>query len=156
MNLNHSFGFWERACGPLKTFCILFLCITLLFSLLVKKSFIGQNKSFFGPLELVEKLCPEASDIATSVRNLPELKWVKSHYTDLMFKKNPLYLPISQFLADKIFSNLKQIAAWATLCLEFSPSSASHYPHNLEQDLPWASVSFSLKWGLWCLSHKVK
>ncbi|XP_021097901.1 RUN and FYVE domain-containing protein 1 isoform X3 [Heterocephalus glaber] len=40
----------------------------------VKKSFIGQNKSFFGPLELVEKLCPEASDIATSVRNLPELK----------------------------------------------------------------------------------
>ncbi|EPY87656.1 RUN and FYVE domain-containing protein 1 [Camelus ferus] len=39
----------------------------------VKKSFIGQNKSFFGPLELVEKLCPEASDIATSVRNLPEL-----------------------------------------------------------------------------------
>ncbi|XP_063148297.1 RUN and FYVE domain-containing protein 1 isoform X2 [Candoia aspera] len=40
----------------------------------VKKSFIGQNKSFFGPLELVEKLCPEASDLATSVRNLPELK----------------------------------------------------------------------------------
>ncbi|KAM8940963.1 RUN and FYVE domain-containing protein 1 isoform 2-T2 [Lycaon pictus] len=40
----------------------------------VKKSFIGQNKSFFGPLELVEKLCPEAADIATSVRNLPELK----------------------------------------------------------------------------------
>uniref|UniRef100_A0A8C0ML96 RUN and FYVE domain containing 1 n=2 Tax=Canis lupus familiaris TaxID=9615 RepID=A0A8C0ML96_CANLF len=39
----------------------------------VKKSFIGQNKSFFGPLELVEKLCPEAADIATSVRNLPEL-----------------------------------------------------------------------------------
>lgn len=39
-----------------------------------KKTFIGQNKSFFGPLELVEKLCPEASDIATSVKNLPELK----------------------------------------------------------------------------------
>ncbi|XP_023773540.1 RUN and FYVE domain-containing protein 1 isoform X1 [Cyanistes caeruleus] len=39
----------------------------------VKKTFIGQNKSFFGPLELVEKLCPEASDIATSVKNLPEL-----------------------------------------------------------------------------------
>ncbi|XP_036701296.1 RUN and FYVE domain-containing protein 1 isoform X4 [Balaenoptera musculus] len=42
----------------------------------VKKSFIGQNKSFFGPLELVEKLCPEASDIATSVRNLPELNLI--------------------------------------------------------------------------------
>ncbi|KAK2542739.1 Rufy1 [Columba guinea] len=39
----------------------------------VKKTFIGQNKSFFGPLELVEKLRPEASDIATSVKNLPEL-----------------------------------------------------------------------------------
>ncbi|XP_078509464.1 RUN and FYVE domain-containing protein 1 isoform X3 [Lissotriton helveticus] len=40
----------------------------------VKKSFIGQNKSFFGPLELVEKLLPEASDLTTSVKNLPELK----------------------------------------------------------------------------------
>lgn len=47
---------------------------TCLCSVLVKKTFIGQNKSFFGPLELVEKLCPEASDIATSVKNLPELK----------------------------------------------------------------------------------
>uniref|UniRef100_A0A2K6A8D4 RUN and FYVE domain containing 1 n=1 Tax=Mandrillus leucophaeus TaxID=9568 RepID=A0A2K6A8D4_MANLE len=59
----------------------------------VKKSFIGQNKSFFGPLELVEKLCPEASDIATSVRNLPEL-----NYADLMIFKTPSYLLISQFL----------------------------------------------------------
>nr|XP_033782762.1 RUN and FYVE domain-containing protein 1 isoform X3 [Geotrypetes seraphini] len=40
----------------------------------VKKSFIGQTKSFFGPLELVEKLCPEAADLATSVKSLPELK----------------------------------------------------------------------------------
>ncbi|XP_069508782.1 RUN and FYVE domain-containing protein 1 [Ambystoma mexicanum] len=40
----------------------------------VKKSFIGQNKSFFGPLEHVEKLHPEASDLTTSVKNLPELK----------------------------------------------------------------------------------
>ncbi|XP_030069034.1 RUN and FYVE domain-containing protein 1 isoform X2 [Microcaecilia unicolor] len=40
----------------------------------VKKSFIGQTKSFFGPLELVEKLCPEAEDLATSVKSLPELK----------------------------------------------------------------------------------
>ncbi|XP_063784390.1 RUN and FYVE domain-containing protein 1-like [Pseudophryne corroboree] len=40
----------------------------------VKKSFIGQNKSFFGPLELVEKLCPESSDIFANIRNLPEIK----------------------------------------------------------------------------------
>ncbi|KAM4746891.1 RUN and FYVE domain-containing protein 1 isoform 2-T2 [Rhinophrynus dorsalis] len=40
----------------------------------VKKSFMGQNKSFFGPLELVEKICPESSDLFTNIKNLPELK----------------------------------------------------------------------------------
>ncbi|KAG7465139.1 hypothetical protein MATL_G00172950 [Megalops atlanticus] len=40
----------------------------------VKKSFIGQNKSIWGPLELVEKLCPESSNIATSARDLPGIK----------------------------------------------------------------------------------
>uniref|UniRef100_A0A8C9EV62 FYVE-type domain-containing protein n=1 Tax=Pavo cristatus TaxID=9049 RepID=A0A8C9EV62_PAVCR len=50
-----------------------------------KKTFIGQNKSFFGPLELVEKLCPEASDIATSVKNLPELKEVSSQSVNSCF-----------------------------------------------------------------------
>ncbi|KAM3866897.1 RUN and FYVE domain-containing protein 1 [Diretmus argenteus] len=39
-----------------------------------RKSFIGLNKSIWGPLELVEKLCPESSDIATSARDLPGLK----------------------------------------------------------------------------------
>ncbi|XP_019572515.2 RUN and FYVE domain-containing protein 1 [Rhinolophus sinicus] len=65
----------------------------------VKKSFIGQNKSFFGPLELVEKLCPEASDIATSVRNLPELKTAVGRgrawlYLALMQKKLADYLKL--------------------------------------------------------------
>ncbi|KAG5831244.1 hypothetical protein ANANG_G00301750 [Anguilla anguilla] len=40
----------------------------------VKKSFLGYNKSLWGPLEMVEKLCPEASEIAASVRDLPGLK----------------------------------------------------------------------------------
>lgn len=40
----------------------------------VKKSFLGFNKSLWGPLELVEKLCPEAAEISTSVRDLPGLK----------------------------------------------------------------------------------
>ncbi|XP_059506675.1 RUN and FYVE domain-containing protein 1-like isoform X1 [Stegostoma tigrinum] len=40
----------------------------------VKKTFLGPNKSFWGPLELVEKLCPEAAEIAASVRDLPGLK----------------------------------------------------------------------------------
>ncbi|XP_038270390.1 RUN and FYVE domain-containing protein 1 isoform X6 [Dermochelys coriacea] len=64
-----------------------------------KKSFIGQNKSFFGPLELVEKLCPEASDIATSVKNLPELKTAVGRgrawlYLALMQKKLADYLKL--------------------------------------------------------------
>lgn len=41
-----------------------------------KKSFIGQNKSIWGPLELVEKLCPESVNIATSARDLPGIKYV--------------------------------------------------------------------------------
>ncbi|XP_032628172.1 RUN and FYVE domain-containing protein 1 isoform X2 [Chelonoidis abingdonii] len=64
-----------------------------------RKSFIGQNKSFFGPLELVEKLCPEASDIATSVKNLPELKTAVGRgrawlYLALMQKKLADYLRV--------------------------------------------------------------
>ncbi|KAI5624900.1 RUN and FYVE domain-containing protein 1 [Silurus asotus] len=39
-----------------------------------KKSFIGQNKSIWAPLELVEKLCPESADLAMSVRDMPGLK----------------------------------------------------------------------------------
>uniref|UniRef100_A0A8C6Z771 RUN and FYVE domain-containing protein 1 n=1 Tax=Nothoprocta perdicaria TaxID=30464 RepID=A0A8C6Z771_NOTPE len=65
----------------------------------VKKTFIGQNKSFFGPLEIVEKLCPEASDIATSVKNLPELKTAVGRgrawlYLALMQKKLADYLKV--------------------------------------------------------------
>ncbi|XP_033373615.1 RUN and FYVE domain-containing protein 1 isoform X2 [Parus major] len=65
----------------------------------VKKTFIGQNKSFFGPLELVEKLRPEASDIATSVKNLPELKTAVGRgrawlYLALMQKKLADYLKV--------------------------------------------------------------
>ncbi|XP_069868811.1 protein RUFY3 isoform X9 [Dipodomys merriami] len=39
-----------------------------------KKTFLGQNKSFWGPLELVEKLVPEAGEITASVKDLPGLK----------------------------------------------------------------------------------
>nr|XP_055033695.1 RUN and FYVE domain-containing protein 1 [Misgurnus anguillicaudatus] len=39
-----------------------------------RKSFIGPNKSIWAPLELIEKLCPESADIATSVRDMPGLK----------------------------------------------------------------------------------
>ncbi|KAG8134285.1 putative Protein RUFY3 protein [Naja naja] len=38
-----------------------------------KKTFLGQNKSFWGPLELVEKFVPEAGEITASVKDLPGL-----------------------------------------------------------------------------------
>ena len=44
------------------------------FIALAKKTFLGQNKSFWGPLELVEKLVPEAAEITASVKDLPGLK----------------------------------------------------------------------------------
>ncbi|XP_051790103.1 LOW QUALITY PROTEIN: RUN and FYVE domain-containing protein 1-like [Erpetoichthys calabaricus] len=58
---------------PLQQFFIV-LEHCLKHGLKTKKSFIGQSKSFWGPLELVEKLCPESTDLATSARELPGLK----------------------------------------------------------------------------------
>ncbi|XP_043911697.1 RUN and FYVE domain-containing protein 2 isoform X2 [Protopterus annectens] len=63
----------------------------------VKKSFLGFNKSLWGPLELVEKLCPEAAEVAASVRDLPGVKtplgraraWIR---LSLMQKKLSDYL----------------------------------------------------------------
>ncbi|XP_006889073.1 PREDICTED: RUN and FYVE domain-containing protein 2 isoform X2 [Elephantulus edwardii] len=40
----------------------------------VKKSFLSYNKTIWGPLELVEKVYPEAEEIGASVRDLPGLK----------------------------------------------------------------------------------
>lgn len=49
-------------------------CLCLSF-FAVRKSFIGlQNKSIWAPLEMIEKLCPESADIATSVRDMPGIK----------------------------------------------------------------------------------
>ncbi len=50
-----------------------------------KKTFIGQNKSIWGPLELVEKLCPESADIAISARDLPGIKYAMLNH----FPVNP-------------------------------------------------------------------
>ncbi|XP_031760933.1 RUN and FYVE domain-containing protein 2 isoform X2 [Xenopus tropicalis] len=40
----------------------------------VRKTFLSFNKTIWGPLEIVEKLCPEAEEIAASVRDLPGLR----------------------------------------------------------------------------------
>uniref|UniRef100_A0A8C5Q207 RUN and FYVE domain containing 2 n=1 Tax=Leptobrachium leishanense TaxID=445787 RepID=A0A8C5Q207_9ANUR len=39
-----------------------------------RKSFLSFNKSIWGPLEIVERLCPEAEEVAASVRDLPGLR----------------------------------------------------------------------------------
>uniref|UniRef100_A0A3Q1ATY3 RUN and FYVE domain containing 1 n=1 Tax=Amphiprion ocellaris TaxID=80972 RepID=A0A3Q1ATY3_AMPOC len=58
-----------------------------------KKSFIGQNKSIWGPLELVEKLCPESVNIATSARDLTGLGRARAWlHLALMQKKVADYL----------------------------------------------------------------
>uniref|UniRef100_G1RMC0 RUN and FYVE domain containing 2 n=1 Tax=Nomascus leucogenys TaxID=61853 RepID=G1RMC0_NOMLE len=44
----------------------------------VRKSFLSYNKTIWGPLELVEKLYPEAEEIGASVRDLPGLKFLKA------------------------------------------------------------------------------
>nr|DBA30776.1 TPA: hypothetical protein GDO54_006718 [Pyxicephalus adspersus] len=78
-------------------FCIMEHCLK--HGLKVKKSFIGQNKSFFGPLELVEKLCPESSDIFANIKNLPEIKTAVGRgrawlHLSLMQKKLADYLQV--------------------------------------------------------------
>ncbi|KAM9325012.1 RUN and FYVE domain-containing protein 2 [Gastrophryne carolinensis] len=40
----------------------------------VRKSFLSVNRTIWDPLDLVERLCPEAEEIATSVRDLPGLR----------------------------------------------------------------------------------
>lgn len=54
--------------------------------ILAKKSFIGQNKSIWGPLELVERLCPESANIATSARDLPGIRYTFIYSNELQPK----------------------------------------------------------------------
>uniref|UniRef100_A0A2K5RUY1 RUN domain-containing protein n=1 Tax=Cebus imitator TaxID=2715852 RepID=A0A2K5RUY1_CEBIM len=61
-------------------------------SLKVRKSFLSYNKTIWGPLELVEKLYPEAEEIGASVPDLPGLKtplgraraWLRLALIDLL------------------------------------------------------------------------
>lgn len=53
---------------------------------LAKKSFIGHNKSIWGPLELVERLCPESANIATSARDLPGIRHAFIHSSQFCSK----------------------------------------------------------------------
>uniref|UniRef100_A0A8D3D0G1 RUN and FYVE domain containing 1 n=1 Tax=Scophthalmus maximus TaxID=52904 RepID=A0A8D3D0G1_SCOMX len=80
-----------------------------------KKSFIGQNKSIWGPLELVEKLCPESLNIATSARDLPGIK------TGLGRARAWLHLALMQ---KKVADYMKALLDCKDLLSEFYDSGA--------------------------------
>uniref|UniRef100_A0A3Q3M306 RUN and FYVE domain containing 1 n=1 Tax=Mastacembelus armatus TaxID=205130 RepID=A0A3Q3M306_9TELE len=80
-----------------------------------KKSFIGLNKSIWGPLELVEKLCPESVNIATSARDLPGIK------TSLGRARAWLHLALMQ---KKVADYMKAVLDRKDLLSEFYDSGA--------------------------------
>ncbi|KAM4733004.1 RUN and FYVE domain-containing protein 1 [Anableps anableps] len=80
-----------------------------------KKSFIGLNKSIWGPLELVEKLCPESANIATSARDLPGIR------TGLGRARAWLHLALMQ---KKVADYLKALLDRKDLLSEFYDSGA--------------------------------
>uniref|UniRef100_A0A4W6D2E4 RUN and FYVE domain containing 1 n=1 Tax=Lates calcarifer TaxID=8187 RepID=A0A4W6D2E4_LATCA len=80
-----------------------------------KKSFISQNKSIWGPLELVEKLCPESVNIATSARDLPGIK------TGLGRARAWLHLALMQ---KKVADYMKTLLDRKDLLSEFYDSGA--------------------------------
>ncbi|KAM4554549.1 RUN and FYVE domain-containing protein 1 [Odontesthes bonariensis] len=80
-----------------------------------KKSFIGQNKSIWGPLEVVEKLCPESVNIATSARDLPGIK------TGLGRARAWLHLALMQ---KKVADYMKALLDHKDLLSEFYDSGA--------------------------------
>ncbi|XP_056238827.1 RUN and FYVE domain-containing protein 1 [Seriola aureovittata] len=80
-----------------------------------KKTFIGQNKSIWGPLELVEKLCPESINIATSARDLPSIK------TGLGRARAWLHLALMQ---KKVADYMKALLDRKDLLSEFYDSGA--------------------------------
>uniref|UniRef100_A0A3Q4HRP6 RUN and FYVE domain containing 1 n=1 Tax=Neolamprologus brichardi TaxID=32507 RepID=A0A3Q4HRP6_NEOBR len=80
-----------------------------------KKSFIGYNKSVWGPLELVEKLCPESVNIATSARDMPGIK------TGLGRGRAWLHLALMQ---KKVADYMKALLDHKDLLSEFYDSGA--------------------------------
>ncbi|XP_039871761.1 RUN and FYVE domain-containing protein 1 [Simochromis diagramma] len=80
-----------------------------------KKSFIGYNKSIWGPLELVEKLCPESVNIATSARDMPGIK------TGLGRGRAWLHLALMQ---KKVADYMKALLDHKDLLSEFYDSGA--------------------------------
>ncbi|XP_063347137.1 RUN and FYVE domain-containing protein 1 [Pelmatolapia mariae] len=80
-----------------------------------KKSFIGHNKSIWGPLELVEKLCPESVNIATSARDMPGIK------TGLGRGRAWLHLALMQ---KKVADYMKALLDHKDLLSEFYDSGA--------------------------------
>lgn len=153
---------WILFCVFHQSFCI--LCITCcdpeLFNkhicshLPVKKSFLGYNKSLWGPLEMVEKLCPEAGEIATSVRDLPGLKYVQPYcYIDYIAHKSvafQFWLNLSNTLIKKLSSPL--LYKYTTLILTLIPQ----YNKKCAIQNREVQISVLVPWQNWNLQLQVK
>lgn len=79
-----------------------------------KKTFIGQNKSIWGPLELVEKLCPESANIATSARDLPGIRYMLTYSSKLELKICNIH---TGYFSKIIRTGLGRGRAWLHLAL---------------------------------------
>lgn len=42
----------------------------------VKRNILGHRKDYWGPLEALEQVAPESSEIVRSVQNLPNIRYV--------------------------------------------------------------------------------
>uniref|UniRef100_A0A8C0H3T4 RUN and FYVE domain containing 3 n=1 Tax=Chelonoidis abingdonii TaxID=106734 RepID=A0A8C0H3T4_CHEAB len=83
-----------------------------------KKTFLGQNKSFWGPLELVEKLVPEAGEITASVKDLPGL--------NVVVNRTHANLSVSASSKNKLedFSHVTLTVSFDASCSEFYEPNA--------------------------------
>lgn len=50
------------------------ICIIILFK--VKRNILGHRKDYWGPLEALEQVAPESSEIVKSVQNLPNIRYM--------------------------------------------------------------------------------
>lgn len=90
--------------------------ITFFFS--AKKSFIGQNKSIWGPLELVEKLCPESISIAISARDLPGIKYAPVNLQWKVFLTTVVIIGVLNLSFYSLFrTGVGRARAWLHLAL---------------------------------------
>ncbi|XP_043917130.1 protein RUFY3-like isoform X2 [Protopterus annectens] len=129
----------------------------LIHGLKAKKTFLGQNKSFWGPLELVEKLVPEAAEITASAKDLPGLKtpvgrgraWLRlalmqkklSDYIKALIKRKDL---LSEFYDSNALMMEEEGAVIASLLLGLNVIDANLCMKGEDLDNQVGVIDFSL------------